>query len=104
VLIDVLLGVSIAVLIVSALGLLLMPHVYDRVHFLGPAATVAPLLVAGAVVAREALDHQGIEAVLLALFLGVCGPVGGHALVRAARIRERGDWRAARDESVRHPR
>lgn len=103
VLVDVLLGLSIAVQLVCALGLLLMPNVYDRLHFLGPASTVAPALVAAAVVTVEAFDHQGIEAVLLALFLALFGPVVSHATVRAARIREHGDWRAQPDESVRRP-
>ena len=98
---GVLLGLAIAVLLVSALGLLLMPHVYDRVHFLGPASTIAPVLVAAAVVAVEAFDHQGIMTVLLALFLAVFGPVLSHATARAARIREHGDWRAGPDEPVR---
>lgn len=103
VVVDILLGLAIALQLVCALGLLLMPHVYDRVHFLGPATTIAPVLVAAAVVTVEAFDHQGIESVLLALFLAVLGPVLSHATVRAARIREHGDWHAGPDESVRRP-
>jgi len=102
-LIDVLLALSIAVQLVCALGLLLMPNVADRLHYLAPASTLAPVLVAGAIVAREALNHQGIEAVLLAAFLAVFGPIASHATLRAARIRERGDWRLGRDESARRP-
>jgi multicomponent Na+:H+ antiporter subunit G len=101
--IDVLLGVSILIQLTSALGILLMPNLFDRLHYLGPASTVAPVLVAGAVVTREAFDHQGIEAVLLALFLAVFGPVLSHATARAARIREHGDWRVRREEAVRRP-
>jgi multisubunit Na+/H+ antiporter MnhG subunit len=59
------------------------------------------VLVAVAVVVVEALDHQGIEAVLLALFLAVSQPVLTHATARAARIRQRGDWRIGDDEHVR---
>jgi multicomponent Na+:H+ antiporter subunit G len=101
VLVAVLLGLALIVLSVSAMGLLVMPNLLDRLHYLGPASTVAPALVAAAVVAVEAFDHQGIEAVLLALFLAVFGPVLTHATARAARIRERGDWRIGDDEHVR---
>ena len=99
--VGVLLAVAVVVLLVSALGLLLMPHVFDRVHFLGPATTIAPVLVAAAVVTVEAFDHQGILTVLLALFLAMFGPVLSHATARAARIREHGDWRPGPNEPVR---
>jgi monovalent cation/proton antiporter MnhG/PhaG subunit len=103
VLVDVLLGLAVASLVVSALGLLVMPTLYDRLHFLAPATTWAPVFLAGAVVTVEALDHQGILAVLIAVFLLVTQPVLTHATARAARIRERGDWRVARDEKVFRP-
>ncbi|HEY7282372.1 MAG TPA: monovalent cation/H(+) antiporter subunit G [Actinomycetota bacterium] len=95
--VAVLLGLALVTTVVSALGLLLMPNLFDRLHYLGPATTVAPVLVAAAVVAAEAFDHQGIEAVLLAVFLVLFQPVLTHATARAARIRDRGDWRI-RDE------
>jgi multicomponent Na+:H+ antiporter subunit G len=79
--------------LLSIVGVLAMPHVYDRLHFLGPATTVGPILVAGAVLARESLSHQGIVAVLVALFLWVSGAVLTHATARAARVGELGDWR-----------
>src|SRR5438552_539777 len=85
--VDLLLGVAVATEALSAVGLIVMPNLMDRLHFLGPAASVGPALVAGAVVTKEALNHQGIEAVLIALFLLVFGPVLTHATARAARIR-----------------
>jgi len=103
VLVAVLLGLAVVVQLGSVLGLLLMPHVYDRLHFLAPATSVAPVLVAGAVVTREALDHQGIIAVLIAVFLFAFQPVLTHATARAARIREHGDWRLQPGEAARRP-
>ena len=79
------------------------PHLYDRLHYLGPASGLGPLLVAGAVVARESLNHQGIEALLVAGVLLVFGPVLTHAMARAARIREHGDWTIRPGERVRGP-
>jgi multicomponent Na+:H+ antiporter subunit G len=102
-LVDVLLALTVLLQAVSAIGLLAMPNLFDRIHYLGPASTVAPVLLAGAVVTIEAFDHQGILAVLLALFFLVFQPVLTHATARAARIRERGDWRASPTEAVRRP-
>ena len=98
--VAVLLGAAGFTQLLCVLGVWLMPHAFDRVHFLGPAAAVAPWLVAGAVWAREALAHQGIVALLIAVFMLVSQPVLTHATIRAARIREHGDWRARSDETV----
>ena len=102
-LIAVLLGLAVLVQLGSALGLLLMPNVYDRLHFLSPATSVAPVLVAGAVVTTEALDHQGVLSILIALFMLMLQPVLTHATARAARVREHGDWRLGPDETARTP-
>jgi len=99
----VLLPVGVAVEVISVVGVLVMPTVYDRLHFLGPASGLGPLLIAGAVVARESLDHQGIEALVVAGFRLVYGAVLTHATARAARIRDRGEWRVRPGEAVRGP-
>jgi multisubunit Na+/H+ antiporter MnhG subunit len=90
-------------ILASVVGVVTMPHLYDRLHYLGPASGLGPLLVAGAVVARESLNHQGIEALLVAGVLLVFGPVLTHAMARAARIREHGDWTLQPGEKVRGP-
>jgi multicomponent Na+:H+ antiporter subunit G len=103
VVVDVLLGLTVLVQVVSAIGLLAMPNLFDRLHYLGPASTVAPVLLAVAVVVTERFDHQGIVTLLLAVVLLVFQPVVTHATARAARIREHGDWRLRAGEKVRRP-
>ena len=103
VLVDVLLAATVLFQLVSAVGLLAMPNLFDRLHYLAPASTLAPVLLAVAVVMTESFDHQGVLTILLALFFLVFQPVLSHATARAARIRERGDWRAPDDEPVRRP-
>jgi multicomponent Na+:H+ antiporter subunit G len=78
-----------------------MPHLFDRLHFVTPLTSVAPWLVAGAVWTREAMDHQGIVALFVAVFLLVFGPVLTHATARAARMhRSDGEWREQPGETV----
>jgi monovalent cation/proton antiporter MnhG/PhaG subunit len=86
--------------LLCCLGVLLMPHLYDRLHFVGPASSLGAALVAAAVVVDKQLAHEGIVAVLIALFTTVFGPVLTHATARAARIREHGDWRPHPEEKV----
>ena len=60
---------------------------------LTPAALVAPVLVAVAVFVQEGLDENTGETMLTLMFLVIAGPFLTHATIRAARIREKGDWR-----------
>ena len=90
---DVLLGLAAAIVLASALGILLMRSVYRKLHFLTPAALVAPVLVAVAVFVQEGLDENTGETLLALMFLVIAGPFLTHATIRAARIREKGDWR-----------
>ena len=90
---DVLLGLAVAVVLGSALGVLVMRDVYQKLHFLTPAALVAPALVALAVFVQEGLDENTGETLLALLFVVIAGPYLTHATIRAARIRDQGDWR-----------
>ena len=94
------LGAAGVIQLLCVLGMWLMPHVHDRIHFLGPATAVAPWLVGAAVWTREALAHQGIMALLIAVFMLVFQPVITHATIRAERMRRRGDWPEQPGETV----
>jgi multicomponent Na+:H+ antiporter subunit G len=100
VVIGVLLGAGILVQLVSCLGVMVMPNLMDRLHFLTPATSFGPAFIAAAIVVEEVLDHQGIVAMMVAGFLVTFGPVLSHATARAARIRQHGDWRIQPGEKV----
>jgi multicomponent Na+:H+ antiporter subunit G len=90
---DVLLGLAVLIVAGAALGVLLMPDAYQKLHFVTPAALVAPVLVALAVLVQSGLDENTGETCLAVVFLVVAGPYLSHATIRALRVRERGDWR-----------
>ncbi|HTX27076.1 MAG TPA: monovalent cation/H(+) antiporter subunit G [Streptosporangiaceae bacterium] len=90
---DVLLGLAVAVVFGAALGVLLMRDAYQKLHFVTPAALVAPVLVALAVLVQAGLDENTGETCVALLFLAIAGPYLSHATVRAIRVREQGDWR-----------
>lgn len=93
---DVFLGLATVVVLASAAGVLVMANVYQKVHFVTPASLVAPVLVAVAVWIKAGLTATTGETLLVLLFVVASAPVLSHATIRAARNRERGDWRAGR--------
>jgi multicomponent Na+:H+ antiporter subunit G len=93
VIVAVLLAVAVLAVLISCLGMLVMHDALDQLHFTAPAATIAPIAVAAAVLVEEPLSSAGVKAVLVAIVLVVTTPVLSHATARAARIREHGRWK-----------
>jgi multisubunit Na+/H+ antiporter MnhG subunit len=91
-LVAVLLASACGAVVIAAAGVLLSRTAYQRLHFLGPTATVGVVAVVAAVIAREGLGVAGIKAVLAGVILLVINPILTHATARAARVHERGHW------------
>ncbi|HWR48251.1 MAG TPA: monovalent cation/H(+) antiporter subunit G [Pseudonocardiaceae bacterium] len=94
---DVLLILAVVLVLASSLGVLVMRDVYQKLHFVTPAGLVAPVLVALAVLVQQGYSENTVETWLALLFLVIAGPFLTHATIRAARIRETGDWRLGGD-------
>jgi multisubunit Na+/H+ antiporter MnhG subunit len=90
---DVLLGLAVLVVLASAVGVLVMPDAYAKLHFVTPAALVAPILVTLAIGVRMGLTENTGESCLALVFMVIAGPYLSHATIRAIRVREKGDWR-----------
>ena len=100
--VDVLLGLGVAAILLSTLGVLVMREALDRLHFPAPACTLAPVCFAAAVLVEEPLSAAGVKAVLVALVIVLTTPVLSHATARAVRIRDQGGW-AVHDDELEHP-
>ena len=74
----------------ASVGLLVMRDAYQKLHFVTPAALVAPALVALAIFVRMGLYENTGETFLALLFMVIAGPYLSHATVRAIRVRETG--------------
>jgi monovalent cation/proton antiporter MnhG/PhaG subunit len=90
---DVLLALAVLTVAASAIGLVVMPDAYSRLHYVTPAAVVAPVLVALGIFVAEGLDENTGETVLALVFMIAAAPFLSHATIRAIRVREAGDWR-----------
>jgi monovalent cation/proton antiporter MnhG/PhaG subunit len=95
----VLLALGVGILALSAVGVLAMRQVYDRLHYVGSAG-VGSALVCVAVTVRESFSLIGNKALLIAAFMLLSGPVLVHVTARAARLREGGEWSLRDGEEV----
>lgn len=99
----VLLGVGVAAVLLSCIGVLVMPNVFDKLHFTSPGTTIGPLAIALAVVVEEGWSASSLKAMLVFVLLAITNPVVTHATARAARIRQFGHWVALKAERVEEP-
>jgi multicomponent Na+:H+ antiporter subunit G len=90
---DALLGLAVVIALASSAGVLVMRGAYDKLHFVTPVALVAPVLVALAVLVHAGFSATTGETLLALLFMVITGPFLSHATIRAARVRDKGDWR-----------
>jgi len=100
IIVVVLLVGAVSVELACALGLWTIKNSFDRLHFLGPASTLGPLLVAAAIVIEESLATNGVKALISALLLLLTSPILTHATARAARVRQYDHWKALPFEEV----
>jgi multicomponent Na+:H+ antiporter subunit G len=80
----VLLGLSVLVELMSAVGLLVMRNPFDRLHYLAPATTIGPIALAAAMLIAESDAQAKIKSALVAVVLLATGPILTHATARAA--------------------
>jgi monovalent cation/proton antiporter MnhG/PhaG subunit len=95
---DVLLGLAVLTVAAAALGVAVMPDAYARLHYVTPAAVVAPVFVTLAIFVQEGFDENTGETVVALVFMIAAAPFLSHATMRAMRVRERGDWRQSQDQ------
>jgi len=86
--VDVILAAAVAVVLAS------MRESYQKLHYVTPIALIAPLLLGLAVLVRSGFSENSALTWLALLFAGFTGPFLSHATIRAARVRQTGDWRS----------
>lgn len=87
--VDVLLALAVFLELACVAGVLFMPTTFDRLHYVGAAATVPAFLVLAAVLCRERLSSGGLEAIAAVGLLFFLFPVLLTSTARAiARVEE----------------
>jgi multisubunit Na+/H+ antiporter MnhG subunit len=98
--VGILLGAAVLIVAGASVGVLVMRDPDQKLHFVTPAALVAPFLVALAILAQAGVHENAGETFLALVFLVIAGPFLSHATIRALRVREKGDWRQGQRAKV----
>jgi len=101
VVVDVLLALGVGAELLCCVGVLAMRNAADRLHYAGAGTTVGALLILAAVLVREGLTSQGLEAIAAVAILFGLGPLLVHATARAARRIEFGQLEPTEEELAR---
>jgi multisubunit Na+/H+ antiporter MnhG subunit len=88
---DVLLALATLTVVLSSVGIAVMPDAAAKLHYVTPAAVVAPVLVTLAIFVREGLDSNTGMTVIALVFMVAVSPFLSHATLRAIRARSDGD-------------
>jgi multisubunit Na+/H+ antiporter MnhG subunit len=91
-----LLAIGVGAALLGCAGVFAMRRPLDRLHYTGPASTVAPVALALAVLLREGASIAGVKTILVAALLLAQGPVLTHATARALVARRHDRMIAAR--------
>jgi multisubunit Na+/H+ antiporter MnhG subunit len=86
---DGLLALATLTVVLSSVGIAVMPDAAARLHYVTPAAVVAPLLVTLAIFVREGPDSNTGMTVMALVVMVAVSPYLSHATLRAIRARER---------------
>jgi monovalent cation/proton antiporter MnhG/PhaG subunit len=96
--VDVLLGVGVTLELLCCLGVAVMRTTYDRLHYLSGATAVGPFVILAALLVREGLSSQTLDAIAAVSILFLAGPALVHAMGRAARRIDYGSPEAQPEE------
>ena len=88
-LVDVLLGVGVALELACCAGVALARTTFDRIHFVSAATTVPAFLILAAVLVREHLSSGGLDAIAAVALMFLLNPLLVLATARAARRSEK---------------
>jgi multicomponent Na+:H+ antiporter subunit G len=87
-----LLALSVLFTLLGCIGIMVVPGLYDRMHYMALATSVGAILLAAAVVVQEAAQPSSGKAIIAALVVAVTSPLLTHATMRAARTHHLGHW------------
>ncbi len=99
--VDGLIALAVTVAVLCTIGLVAMRDAADRLHYVGPLTTVAPGLIALAIIVEDGVTSQAaLKSLAIAVLMLLTSPIVSYATLRAIATRARGTAIAAADPIV----
>jgi multicomponent Na+:H+ antiporter subunit G len=90
---TVLIALGLALMVITALGMIRLPDFYSRVHAVSKSETLGITLVLLGLILHEGATLVSLKIWLILVFVAVANPVGAHLLTRAALRTGQLPWR-----------
>ena len=90
---SVLIGLGLAFMVITALGLLRLPDFFSRVHAVSKSETLGITLVLLGLILHEGATLVSLKIGLILVFVAIANPVGAHLLTRAVLRTGEMPWR-----------
>ena len=97
---GVLLGVAVAIAIVSSIGVAVMRDAFQRIQFSSPVVSISIPLIAVAVWIEEKDPQARIKVILIWILLLVMNSILTHASARAFHIRAKNHWEPLPEDHI----
>lgn len=97
--VEVLLWTAVVVAWICCLGMLLMEHFFEKLHYMASVTTVSMFAILIAVVIEEGAGQATMKTIVIAVVLLLINAVLTHATARAYRAQAIGDWKVQDGES-----
>ncbi len=81
---DVFIGLGLAFMVITALGLVRLPDFFSRVHAVSKSETLGIALLLLGLILHEGATLLSLKFALILVFVAIANPVGAHLLTRAA--------------------
>ena len=89
----VLIGLGLAFMVITALGLLRLPDFFSRVHAVSKSETLGITLLLLGLIIHQGATMVSLKLTLILVFVALANPVGAHLLTRAALRTGEMPWR-----------
>lgn len=90
---DVFIGLGLAFMVITALGLVRLPDFFSRVHAVSKSETLGIALLLLGLILHEGPTLLSLKFALILVFVAIANPVGAHLLTRAALRTGQMPWR-----------
>jgi len=98
--VEVFLAIAVLSAWLCCIAIVVMPNLYERLHYLSTVTTISAFSILVAVVIEEGWGQATVKTILTCVVLLLINAIVTHATARAARVRTLGHWSSDPHEQI----